>query len=100
VIDLSGSKPVIGFAKEDEGNNTSKKETKQSQPNYYSYYPPQPLLQLLASSILLLCPSRGIFGRKDLEKDLALWRKGEDSSANASAYASTPGLPSSTIPSS
>jgi len=42
VIDLSGSKPVIGFAKEDEGNNTSKKETKQSQPNYYSYYPPQP----------------------------------------------------------
>jgi hypothetical protein len=42
VIDLSGSKPVIGFAKEDEGNDTSKKETKQSQPNYYSFYPPQP----------------------------------------------------------
>jgi TolB-like protein len=42
VIDLSGSKPVIGFAKEDEGNNTSKKETKKLQPNYYSYYPPQP----------------------------------------------------------
>ena len=42
VIDLSGPKPVIGFAKEDEGNNASKKETKQSQPNYYSFYPPQP----------------------------------------------------------
>jgi TolB-like protein len=69
VIDLSGSKPVIGFAKEDEGNNTSKKETKQSQPNYYSFYPPQALLQLLASSILLLCPSRGILSRKDLEKE-------------------------------
>ena len=42
VIDLSGSKPVIGFAKDDEGNDTSKKVTKQPQPNYYSYYPPQP----------------------------------------------------------
>jgi len=42
VIDLSGSTPVIGFAKEEEGNNASKKDANKAQTYPYYYYPPQP----------------------------------------------------------
>ncbi len=74
VIDLSGSKPVIGFAKEDEGNDTSKKETKKTQPNYYSYYPPQPYYKYSPPPYYYYAPQEESFAEKIWKK---IWPFGE-----------------------